>query len=73
MTRHRICVFLLLWAGAASAGPPPAASGTGIEPSLPPDKPLLEQIARLAPNTWMKLPRPKVGGELDWLSPRADD
>jgi hypothetical protein len=57
-----------LTAAAAEPAPPPK-----VEPELAPDKELLARIEALGDNTWMKLPRFKVIGELDWLSPKADE
>lgn len=42
-----------------------------VEPALTPDQTLLARIKALPDNTWMKLPPPKVIGDLDWL-PRDD-
>ncbi len=40
--------------------------------SSPPDEALLAKIKALAPNTWLKLPPPKVIGDLAWLKGDKD-
>ncbi len=69
MQRHRILPSLILvcltfQSRAASADDP-------FNP--PPNPELLAKIKALPENTWLKLPPFKVVGELDWLSPRADE
>jgi len=59
------CVLGMLAALATSTT---AARAAGVEPALEPDGELLARIAALPANTWMKLPPPKVTGDLDWVS-----
>jgi hypothetical protein len=53
------CTTAPAWAGDAAAPPK-------VEPELAPDKDLLARIEALPDNTWMKLPPPKVTGDLSW-------
>ena len=71
---HRLiglAAFSLAFLAPVFAGDP--AAPPKVEPELAPDKDLLAKIEALPDNTWLKLPPFKVIGELDWLSPKADE
>ncbi|MCK6470493.1 MAG: hypothetical protein L6R28_01995 [Planctomycetes bacterium] len=63
------------WAACAATLQLVALAGDAQTPSFEaaPDAELLGKLEALPANTWMKLPPPKILGDLAWLSPRADE
>jgi len=49
---------------------PTSAVPAKVEPELAPDKELLAKIEALPDNTWLKLPKFKVGGDIAWCGER---